>query len=861
VSLTAGQRQRLRRFKESLAADLYLPSDFIPWPLIEAEVAELRQATRVVDEFVRQPRLSRKLLAGALTEDPGVLQVFWRLLAAPAGAGFADGRELPRDLPRTKRGVSEVASLLHELGVTNLIHPNSRTEDLLRVALVAADSRKRGFRRSGVIGQRVWSAVTQGIQQAESQIGVHIGRMKDSEIPPLRGLDRRWVLAAEDVPIAAIVPVIQTSSGGRQQRDLSLTYPTLQADLDRVPISLVLIADGRGIAETPDTILAQLFESVAACMSLKEAESGALAAALEEAATKRGVRSASAGPLNNLIEGRLRVDSRVDAKALPVERDRAVLALAQYQATNPRLALELAADGNSLAWRRPAQVAAARALLETYEPTVAATLLGDLVGQLEPALADSEDLPGPAFSMSLSEDEILPEGILVATSDELLSEAGIRAVARESLHLFPEARLAVLLAPPPAFGEPDIRKLQPTLSASVVVIRPQVLVDMAQSARSARDHLVELVLEQADLAKASPYVLNSVTPSRIFYGREAEEAVLLATLPSNSVALLGGRRIGKTSLLRHAHARLEDAGFATYFGDCQTVRDWADFGQMAARRWDVLVPGDFTPEHLFDVVSQLARPGQGTVLLLDEIDQLLDWDQHHSASAVPEAFFRACRTLSQEGTAQFVFTGERTIATKLWDPLSPHWNFCRPLPLQQLDREAADALLARPLHALGIAIGDETDFLEVAWHRTSGHPQLVQQVGDRLIRLLNRRPPQTRGRLEPPDVASVTDGFDYREHYLETYWGQATSTERLMTVLVAEGGTASVPDLVSRLGELNATKPEREITVGLRMLDLYGVLRQVPDGYALRATWLTTALDAYGGVEATASRFVRESHE
>ena len=128
------------------------------------------------------------------------------------------------------------------------------------------------------------------------------------------------------------------------------------------------------------------------------------------------------------------------------------------------------------------------------------------------------------------------------------------------------------------------------------------------------------------------------------------------------------------------------------------------------------------------------------------------WRSLNADNAVPEAFFRACRTLSQEGLAQFIFTGERTIAMKLWDAHSPHWNFCRPLPLQQLTRTAAADLLTRPLESLGIEIVDRNEFEVALWRYTSGHPQLVQYLGDRLVRLLNERRPDRRTIVDPPDL-------------------------------------------------------------------------------------------------------------
>src|SRR5207248_4822981 len=106
----------------------------------------------------------------------------------------------------------------------------------------------------------------------------------------------------------------------------------------------------------------------------------------------------------------------------------------------------------------------------------------------------------------------------------------------------------------------------------VIILSVTQLLHLAQSSSPPRDAFLSIVLDQSDLTKVSPFVLSSVTPARIFVGRDAERATLLATLATNSVAVLGGRRIGKTSLMKHVTAALESADFEPFFADCQAVK-------------------------------------------------------------------------------------------------------------------------------------------------------------------------------------------------------------------------------------------------------------------------------------------------
>jgi hypothetical protein len=115
----------------------------------------------------------------------------------------------------------------------------------------------------------------------------------------------------------------------------------------------------------------------------------------------------------------------------------------------------------------------------------------------------------------------------------------------------------------------ELRDVQRFLPVTIIVVDIDTCVAMSQSREPARQRLRALMLEQTDLTKLSPFVVRGVTPSRVFFGREEEEAALLSTLPTNSVALLGARRIGKTSLMRHCFGRLQAADLRPFFGDCQ----------------------------------------------------------------------------------------------------------------------------------------------------------------------------------------------------------------------------------------------------------------------------------------------------
>jgi hypothetical protein len=498
-----------------------------------------------------------------------------------------------------------------------------------------------------------------------------------------------------------------------------------------------------------------------------------------------------------------------------------------------------------------------------FEPNKALELFSKLLDtQSFRSIETHPDGSLTAGIVSVVPDHVIPEEFIIFSGIFEPSADFYRQIARTSLQEVPNARIAVLLVPnDKSSSQTELRNIQSSLSTNIIVVDSNGLLEIIKSKKKPRDQFLTLILKQSDLTKISPFIVNSATPRRMFYGRDREEAILLSTLSTNSVALLGSRRIGKTSLLRHVTEVLNDANFAAYFLDCQTVKSWSDFGGVVQKYWEIEISTDFRPKQLFDLINQLKNKSKKNILiLLDEIDQLLEWDAKQQSEQVPEAFFRTCRTISQTDEAQFVFSGERTIANKLWDPHSPHWNFCRPLSLQQLDMLSTEKLLLEPLRALQIEIRGIDPFRGEIWKVTNGHPQIAQYLGDQLVQFLNKRKPNERSILTVKDLGEVINSFEFQDHYLTTYWGQATAIERLISLLVVKGiNTPS--DIISTVGKNEIQIVETDIIEALRMLELYGIVQQENKNYTLRASWFNDALQAYGGLESTISLYWGQINE
>ena len=827
----------------------------MPWDAIDAKVDSLANAAAHLQHVVNVSSWSTEALGSALRV-PGVLAVVRHLLVTPSAVGFSDGREIPMAMPLDQQAAEEVATLLLDIGLPRILPPGSSVKDLLRLGAIALDSRRRGFRRRDSVEAEVLSLLRKAIKIVRDTRDIEVKILPPGQWPTVARGRVENVLAVDGRPVAAVATFFAAQTGGRQQRTLMGTYPELQRDFDELPLFLVLILDGRGVKEAPTYVLQHLVRSVAVCMSRDEARRGALAAALAAAADRGGSRLGRRVAVDTLLTSALGQAREVRAELLPVARAEAVLALAEYKASHPDLALELDPNG-VLAWSRPRQVEQAQDLHDRFEPQDAVNLLIGLLGMRRIREIDSEPDLTVVVAEAGAADPVLPHRLVIAGAATAPERDLFQIVARLNRQNA-SGSLAALLVPERGTSAALLASLQRQSATNVIVIDSDALLDLAGHI-SPRDAFVREVLRQADLTKANPFNPTGATPPQMFFGREEEEATLLATLHANSAALIGGRRIGKTSLLHHAVASMKDAGWNPFYADCQAVGDWADFREHVGPRWSVNLPTEFHASHLNLLIDQLSVRSTGKlVMVLDEVDNLLKWDQYEDEGRVGEAFFRACRALSQEGRAQFVFSGERLIATKLWDPSSPHWNFCRPLPIRQLTNRASSSLLTVPLEFLGVGLVPLPDAIAVAWYHTSGHPQILQELGTRLVHALNARPPDRRSVVDPRTIEGIVTSSEFARHYVETYWGQATTLEKLVSVLLADQETIDMHQLRSLLTGLCISHDAAQLSAALRMLSLYGVIEDASDAIALRALYLPQALASLGGSDALVRDLQRE---
>ncbi len=327
-------------------------------------------------------------------------------------------------------------------------------------------------------------------------------------------------------------------------------------------------------------------------------------------------------------------------------------------------------------------------------------------------------------------------------------------------------------------------------------------------------------------ASRNPFIAGSWVRGGDFFGRgELLRDVLEGE--RHSLWVLGGRRLGKTSLLKELEHRVllsRETPFVPLYWDLQgsgdarglaeTLLASVEDSEAFRRATDVLVEdleSQPVAEMLASLVRRTVRSGWRLLLLVDEAEELLVVGRGDAA-----VLARLRRVLSRGSELRTVITATRLLARvdeQAALQTSPFLQgFIPPLYLTPLAPAEGRALLAKG----GFAQQDADTILE----RAACHPFLVQLIASRLF--------------ESRDLAVTLEQLAADEmvaNYFSVDFSTLEPIERDLLSEIAREGPRTRGELARAL-----SRPEEDLDSPLHGLSMLGYL--VKDGEACRlANW------------------------
>jgi len=371
-------------------------------------------------------------------------------------------------------------------------------------------------------------------------------------------------------------------------------------------------------------------------------------------------------------------------------------------------------------------------------------------------------------------------------------------------------------------------------------------------AKDAEKRFISIMLEQVDLTVVSPYVTSGPVPESMFFGREFELKTITRTIKDESFAVTGSRKIGKTSVLAklyRAFTALPE--FHPLYLDCQAVQDYEDLITSAETAWSVSWTPR-TPEHLVQLVSMVKarRREQLPVFLMDEVDALLQYDQTNQ-----ERLFRVCRALSQEGKCRFVFCGGRILYALQHNPDSALFNFCQTIHLGYLKPRDTARIVAEPMQEMGIALEEPNTLIQRIVDLSACHPNLVQYICHQLIVQINARGERS---IRLSDLDAIQHSTEFGTYFAEVMWGNATALERLITLLMLDQSSITVPQVEAALRAQGLDIGRTDVERALWGLIFSSILSREGQSYTFAAPAFASIVAVTQDVQALIARAVQD---
>jgi len=298
-----------------------------------------------------------------------------------------------------------------------------------------------------------------------------------------------------------------------------------------------------------------------------------------------------------------------------------------------------------------------------------------------------------------------------------------------------------------------------------------------QVSRRPSGELLDLISAQVPISYLSPYETRAPVTGSRFFGREHEVARILAN-PDTNQAILGIRRIGKTSLLREIerilNEREEDA--RVVYLECSDLLSSEDYIREVVRKLNPReLPRLHMQKYVFFFPNFLERMSKQfkskIVFLLDEIDNLVimqrgDWD-----------LLAMLRSSSNKGACQYIIAGFREAMREQYLLDSPFYNFAQELRLSEFTRQQAKELIVTPMQNLRVRFQHEDEVVNRIYEETAGHPNLIQYYCMILLRHLDETG------LREINIDSLIDVYDdegFTSHLLTSFMQNTQNREKAL---------------------------------------------------------------------------------
>ena len=337
----------------------------------------------------------------------------------------------------------------------------------------------------------------------------------------------------------------------------------------------------------------------------------------------------------------------------------------------------------------------------------------------------------------------------------------------------------------------------------------------------------------------SPYNENGVCSPELFYGRANELDILYRRTSSNCHALVGCRRVGKTSLMLDIKRRCEQFGETTYYIDfqsCSSEKDFVDTLIRETRRKDLQNKNVWTIKEYLQRLANLEGPVVN--LFLDEMDAIAVFDKENDYQIIKD--LAAATTLSGKAQIKIWIAGFKELYWAIADREGPLYNKMSAEVIGPLEQHDAEKLITTPIKQLGLKFENEQSQLNYIIGVTNNHPGFLQLYCRLLIKELTRANKTVITMTHLEAVRQHSDLLDYVKDYFAI---NTTALEKMIVLSMLDFKNFSqemVSDTLTKYSEIKLLyKP---LYKEMRDLRFGGIFNQVGELFSFQFPILSEIL-------------------
>ena len=340
--------------------------------------------------------------------------------------------------------------------------------------------------------------------------------------------------------------------------------------------------------------------------------------------------------------------------------------------------------------------------------------------------------------------------------------------------------------------------------------------------------LLDLISAMIPVSNLSPYETRAPVTGSRFFGREYETSRIISN-PDTNHAILGIRRIGKTSLLREVERLLkegQDPAQVVYL-ECSDLLGMDDYVREVVRKLNPReLPRLHMQKYVFffpDFLERMSRASKSKIVfLLDEVDNLVimqrgSWE-----------LFRMLRASSNKGACQYIIAGFREAMREQYLLDSPFYNFAQEIRLSEFSKQQAHELIVTPMENLRVGFKKKEEVVTRIYEETAGQPNLIQYYCLILLRHLD----QTGEReISPASLIDVYADEGFKSHLLTSFMQNTENRDKALVYALlkspedtwSKGFSHAFIDESLRKGGI--ALPQDDIDEACNVLTLAGVIR------------------------------------